>query len=109
LPVPIRNLAAEHGYLAAGMLLIKPVAAGPGDVVCRHAAIVTVNAHAVAWARNADALGRWLPRWSGCVTLTAGQVFVLSTAPDSFDSRYFGPIDGGHVLGVGQAIWTHGA
>ena len=106
---PVQAVATERGYLTARVLLIKPVAAGPGDVVCRHAAVVTVNAHAVAWAQNADALGRQLAPWSGCITLTAGQVFVLSTAPDSFDSRYFGPIGGGHVLGVGQAIWTQGA
>jgi len=108
LPEPVVALAAARGYLAAGALLIKPVVAGSGDIVCRHAAVITVNAHAVAWARNADALGRWLAPWSGCITLTAGQVFVLSMALDSFDSRYFGPIDDAHVLGVGQAIWTRG-
>jgi type IV secretory pathway protease TraF len=78
----------------------------PGDVVCRHAATVTVNADVVASARDADALGRYLPQWQGCRTLVAGQVFVLSTAPDSFDGRYFGPLNVAQVLGVGRAIWT---
>jgi conjugative transfer signal peptidase TraF len=106
LPDRTRALAIERGYLAGRALVIKPVAAGPGDVVCRHAAMVTVNGHAVAWAHRADGAGRVLPRWTGCLTLTASQVFVLSAAPGSFDSRYFGPVERVHVLGVGQPIWT---
>jgi type IV secretory pathway protease TraF len=31
---------------------------------------------------------------------------VLSAAPGSFDSRYFGPVERVHVLGVGRPIWT---
>jgi type IV secretory pathway protease TraF len=106
LPDPIRALAVERGYLAGRALVIKPVAAGPGDVVCRHAAMVTVNGRAVAWAHGADGSGRALPRWTGCLTLRASQVFVLSAAPGSFDSRYFGPVERAHVLGVGRPIWT---
>ena len=106
LPDPIRALAVERGYLAGRALVIKPVAAGPGDVVCRHAAMVTVNGHLVAWAHRADGSGRALPRWNGCLTLTATQVFVLSAASGSFDSRYFGPVERVHVLGVGRPIWT---
>jgi type IV secretory pathway protease TraF len=75
-------------------------------MVCRHAAMVTVNGHAVAWAHRADESGRALPRWTGCVTLTGAQVFVLSAVPGSFDSRYFGPVERVHVLGVGRPIWT---
>jgi conjugative transfer signal peptidase TraF len=103
---PVHALAVVRGYLAGRALLIKPVVAVPGDVVCRHAATVTVNADVVASARDADALGRYLPQWQGCRTLVAGQVFVLSTAPDSFDGRYFGPLNVAQVLGVGRAIWT---
>jgi type IV secretory pathway protease TraF len=64
-----------------------------------------VNGLPMAQARDADALGRPLPRWSGCVTLGAGQVFALSTAPDSFDSRYFGIVEAGHIVGTGHALW----
>jgi conjugative transfer signal peptidase TraF len=106
LPDPIRALALERGYLAGRALVIKPVTAGPGDVVCRHAAMVTVNGHPVAWAHRADGAGRALPRWNGCLTLTASQVFVLSPAPGSIDSRYFGPVERVHVLGVGWPIWA---
>jgi type IV secretory pathway protease TraF len=105
LPDALRTLAAVRGYLAPTALLIKPVAATMGDLVCRHGAIVTINGQAAAHASTADGLGRPLRHWTGCITLTAGQVFLLSTAPDSFDSRYFGHIDSVHVLGAAHAIW----
>jgi conjugative transfer signal peptidase TraF len=105
LPNVLRTLAAVRGYLAATALLIKPVTATMGDFVCRHGATVTINGLAAAHASAADGLGRPLPRWTGCITLTAGQVFLLSSAPDSFDSRYFGPIDRAHVLGAAHPIW----
>jgi conjugative transfer signal peptidase TraF len=103
---PVQALAVERGYLGAGALVIKPVAALSDDVVCRHGATVTVNGLPMARARDADGFGRPLPRWSGCVTLAAGEVFVLSTVPDSFDSRYFGAVVAQHIVGTGWAIWT---
>jgi conjugative transfer signal peptidase TraF len=101
----LRTLAAVRGYLAERAALIKPVAATMGDLVCRHGATVTINGQAAAHALASDGLGRPLPQWTGCITLAAGQVFLLSTAPGSFDSRYFGPIDSSHVLGAAHPVW----
>jgi conjugative transfer signal peptidase TraF len=106
LPNGLRTLAAVRGYLAATAPLIKPVTATMGDLVCRHGATVTINGHAAAHASTADGFGRPLPHWTGCITLAAGQVFLLSTAPDSFDSRYFGPIGSARVLGAAHPIWV---
>jgi conjugative transfer signal peptidase TraF len=107
LPEQLRAFAATRGYLSETALLIKPVAAGIGDVVCRHGDTVTINGKAAAHARSADERGHPLLHWSGCLTLAAGQVFVLSTAPDSFDSRYIGPIDRRHVLGAARPVWVN--
>jgi conjugative transfer signal peptidase TraF len=107
LPDALRALAAARGYLGETAYLIKPVAAGTADLVCRHAATLSINGQAVAQARTADARGRPLPRWTGCITLAAGQVLVLSSAPDSFDSRYFGPVDSRHVLGAARPVWVN--
>ena len=71
LPEPLRILAETRGYLRKGALLIKPVAAGAGDTVCRHGPLVTVNGRIVARARTLDAVGRPLPAWSGCFRLGA--------------------------------------
>jgi conjugative transfer signal peptidase TraF len=106
LPDALRTLAAARGYLGLTALLIKPVAAGLGDVVCRHGATVTINGKPAADARMADERGRPLLHWSGCTTLAASQVFVLSAAPDSFDGRYFGPINQSHVIGAAYPVWV---
>jgi type IV secretory pathway protease TraF len=82
------------------------VAAGAGDVVCRHGALITINGRAVAQARLTDTAGRPLPAWSGCIRLADTQVFVLAVDPDSFDSRYFGPVDGANVLGTASPVWV---
>ena len=107
LPNAQRALAAARRYLGLPALLIKPVAAGLGDLVCRHDATLTINGRATAHARTTDERGRPLPHWSGCTTLTSGQVFVLSATPDSFDGRYFGPIDRSQVLGTARPVWVN--
>ena len=109
LPEPLRILAETRGYLRKGALLIKPVAAGAGDTVCRHGALVTVNGRIVARASTLDAVGRTLPVWSGCFRLAADQIFVLSADPDSFDGRYMGPIDRAQVVGTAQPVWVRPA
>jgi conjugative transfer signal peptidase TraF len=109
LPEPLRILAETRGYLRKGALLIKPVVAGAGDTVCRHGAQVTVNGRIVARARTLDAAGRSLPAWSGCFQLGASDIFVLSVDPDSFDSRYMGPIDRAHVVGIALPVWVRQA
>jgi conjugative transfer signal peptidase TraF len=106
LPEPLRVLAETRGYLGKGALLIKPVVASAGDTVCRHGALVTINGRIAARARTLDAAGRSLPAWSGCFKLGASDMFVLSADPDSFDSRYMGPIARGHVVGFALPIWV---
>jgi len=106
LPEPLRILAETRGYLGKGALLIKPVVAGAGDTVCRHGALVTINGRVTARARTLDAAGRSLPAWSGCFKLGASDIFVLSADPDSFDSRYMGPIDRADVVGFALPIWV---
>jgi conjugative transfer signal peptidase TraF len=108
-PEPLRILAETRGYLRKGALLIKPVAAGPGDTACRHGPLVTINGRIVAHAGTLDAVGRPLPAWSGCFRLADDDIFVLSADPDSFDSRYMGPIDRARVVGIAQPVWVRQA
>jgi type IV secretory pathway protease TraF len=56
-----------------------------------------------------DAVGRPLPAWSGCFRLAANDIFVLSAGPDSFDSRYIGPVDRAQVVGSAQPVWVRQA
>jgi type IV secretory pathway protease TraF len=97
-------LGAKLGY-PKDTLLIKRVAALPGDIVCRHGNSVTVKAQTVRAAR-ADAQGHLLPVWEGCHTLLRGEVFLLGDHQSSFDSRYFGPVTKSELSGTYKAVIT---
>lgn len=104
-PAQARELAASRRYLPRNVPLVKRVAGIDGDTVCARGRTVTVNGTPVAARRAADAAGRPLPGWQGCVRLRAGMVFLLMTAPDSFDGRYFGPTVAPQVIGKAAPLW----
>ncbi|MDE2167765.1 MAG: S26 family signal peptidase [Alphaproteobacteria bacterium] len=106
LPPAARTLAAERGYLPFDVPVVKHVAALTGDIVCTHDSIITIDSRTAAKRLAADTRGRPLPAWTGCRVLHGGQVFLLNAAPDSFDGRYFGPVERRAVLGKLVAIWT---
>jgi len=87
--------------LPEGFLFMKPVIAGPGDRVCNSAEGLFVNDRLLALTASHDAIGQALPIWRGCGELVEGRYFMFSShAPNSFDSRYFGPIKVEVILGV---------
>jgi conjugative transfer signal peptidase TraF len=94
LPEPWRQLAATRGYLPFGVLALKRVVGGPGDVVCGYGVRVYLNGHLVATRARRDAAGRSMPYWTGCARLSRDQWFLLNPAARSFDSRYIGPVPG---------------
>ncbi len=111
LPAAGDAVAVARGYLAAGHPVIKPVAAVPGDTVCqrdgvsvRVAAGTTVQ-ETLGLVQASDRLGRLLPQWAGCQTLTHA-VFLLSPQPQSFDSRYVGSVPLNALRGEAIALWT---
>ncbi len=99
-PEAAGRLAAERGYLPTGVPLVKRVAAVAGERVCARADEVRIGGGVVAHALAADARGRPLHAWSGCGVLGPETVFLLmAEIPASFDSRYFGPVPVGSVIG----------
>ena len=95
-------LAGRLGYPADTMLL-KRVAALPGETVCREADTVTVRGRAVHADRR-DSRGTLLPFWVGCHILLPTEVFLLGDHPSSFDSRYFGPVLRRELSGTYQEV-----
>lgn len=106
LPDPARAFAHMRGYLPASAVVIKPVAALQGDILCRLGNVVSINGRVVALARNLDGAGRPLPRWRGCQRLRARFLGAIAKRSDSFDSRYFGPIDRHYLVGIAIPLWT---
>ncbi|WP_442756073.1 S26 family signal peptidase [Methylocystis sp. JAN1] len=106
-PEPLAEWLAARGYLPKGALLIKRVAAFPGQKVCRTDFTISVDGSVVAEANARDHAGRDLPRWSGCFTLKPGEVFLLNwDRPASLDGRYFGAFPVDAVIGRARPIWA---
>jgi conjugative transfer signal peptidase TraF len=106
LPPRLAAFAARRGYLARRAYLLKPIAAGAGDRVCRWGAQISVRGQRAGHAKWRDHLGRHLLVWQGCHRLKAGELFLLATDPDSFDSRYFGPITQDAVTARAVLLWS---
>ncbi|AIO34022.1 signal peptidase, peptidase S26 family protein [Burkholderia cenocepacia] len=106
LPATAAALAAQRGYLPAGVPLLKPVAAIAPQQVCISGGIVRIDGVPLAAVLRADRLGRALPSLQLCRRLDPGELFLLSvTNPASFDSRYFGPVSASTVIGVAHPVW----
>jgi conjugative transfer signal peptidase TraF len=105
LPPVIAAFAARRGYLPRAAYLLKPIAAIAGDLVCRSGEQVFVRGVPTATAQTADDTGNAMPTWRGCRVLQTGEVFVLANHPASFDSRYFGPLDGASAVGRAVPLW----
>ena len=100
-PDPAFPYADRHMAYLHRRPLLKRVAAGPGDRVCTRGDTLVINGLTRAPIQRWDREGRALPRWSGCRPLRADEVFVFSArVPNSFDSRYYGPVNRGAILGV---------
>ena len=96
--------AAERHFTDEGDRFLKRVAGAAGEEVCAAGAAVTLNGEQVAERQARDSAGRQLPTWEGCVTLGAGEVFLLGDAPDSFDGRYWGPTPVERIEGVWRRL-----
>lgn len=105
-PDSVRWLAARRRYVPANVPLLKQVAAQGGDRVCARGNSIYIDGRRAAIRYAVDSHGRPLPWWRGCGRLHAGQFFLLMPAPDSFDSRYFGPVDRVAIIGGATPLWT---
>ncbi len=105
-PPEIAGFIAERGYTAPDVPLLKHVAAVAGQRVCRRSSRITVDARPLGAAQLTDRLGRPMPRWQGCTTLTNDMLFLMNAdVPGSLDGRYFGPLSADTVLGRAVPIW----
>lgn len=89
------------------MPLIKRVLALPGANVCRQGPTIIAYDRAYGEARERDRLGRPLPSWQGCRMLAESEIFLMNwDAPDSLDSRYFGPLPVTSIVARALPLWT---
>jgi conjugative transfer signal peptidase TraF len=105
-PASLAQFLASRGYLPVGVPMLKHIGAVWGQTVCRYGRKVRIDGAPVGEALGTDRLGRPLPVWQGCLTLSAGEVFLFNQdVRDSFDGRYFGLVSTGQILGRARPIW----
>ncbi len=118
LETPAFRLAMNRNYIGAGSCpnqsspLLKPVAAVAGDTVTLSPQGVQVNQTWLPQSKifNYDSAERPLPHWPyGLYTVHSGEVWLFSThSLQSYDSRYFGPIDEARITTSVTPLWTGG-
>jgi type IV secretory pathway protease TraF len=96
----VRIYASSRGYLPQDVWLLKSVFTIHPSIICRFGPHVFVDGKQVAKAKIVDKMHRALPVWKGCIALSSTQYFVLGRHRDSFDSRYFGPIERKQIVGT---------
>ncbi len=96
----VQIYASNRGYLPQEVLLLKPIFATQSSITCRFGSYVFVDGKHVATAKIIDQKHRPLPVWKGCKALKPSQFLVLGGHRNSFDSRYFGPIEQSQVIGT---------
>jgi conjugative transfer signal peptidase TraF len=101
-----RSIASQRRYIPDNVPLVKQVAAMAGDDVCGLGPIIFVNGVKLLQRLAADAKGRPLLWWNGCVRLRGRQLFLaMPNNPASFDGRYFGVTEGDLVVGKARLLW----
>ena len=107
LPGDIASFAAKRDYLPHHVPVLKRIAATAGQRVCVRDGAVLIDGASLATTLTLDGKRRPLTAWSHCRKLETGELFLLNaSAPSSFDSRYFGPIDVSFVRGRAMLLWT---
>jgi conjugative transfer signal peptidase TraF len=99
---------ARTGHCGADWYILKPVAAGPGDLVDTSGAALFINGREIApMPPERDAAGRTLPVWRGACVLGPDEFFAFSDRiPNSFDSRCYGPIRRAQIAAVRKPLVT---
>ncbi len=106
-PFDAEQLAVQRGYLGANVPLVKHVGGLAGDWICTAGMRVSINGRPAAIRLARDTAGRALPGWTGCRRLRSDEVFLLNgSVPQSFDSRYFGPVSRNAVQAVLRPLWV---
>ncbi|GAB1394093.1 hypothetical protein MASR1M60_22570 [Rhodocyclaceae bacterium] len=95
-PIPVDALPGGGSCPGGKLPLLKRVVAGAGDHVVVDTEGVTVNGVLLPASapKQFGRDGTPLPSAVGVWILDSGHIWVAGEHPDSFDSRYFGPVSG---------------
>lgn len=92
---PIPHPSIGRGPCPDGsMSLVKRVVGVAGDIVTATDAGIEINGQPLPNSRpvDLDSQGSALPHLRGSFLIVQGEIWVAGEHPNSFDSRYFGPV-----------------
>jgi conjugative transfer signal peptidase TraF len=95
---------ARH-FDSAGDRFIKRVAATGGDLVCVRDGVVTINGARAAVQHESTSDRRHLEAWQDCRVFNADEILLLGDTYDSFDGRYWGPVERSQIEGVWRPLF----
>jgi conjugative transfer signal peptidase TraF len=107
IPPAARNyMETRTGRNGENWYILKPIVAGPGDRVDTTGKWLLINGRQIApMPPINDTGGRSLPIWRDNRVLGADEFFVFSNRiPNSFDSRFYGPIRREQIAAVRKAL-----
>jgi conjugative transfer signal peptidase TraF len=106
IPKNVSDLVQKRRWAPEGLtyLLMKPIAAKAGDRILISEKGLFLNSVYVGAVERFDSVGLPLPAIYGEFVLKQNELFTLSYHENSFDSRYFGPIQKSAVKGVVEPL-----
>lgn len=106
-PALAAGYVARHLSYLRHAPILKVLAAGPGSFVCTSSGRLVIDGRIEAPIARHDSHGAPVPRWNGCRRLGPGEWFSYSNrVPNSFDSRYYGPVRSAELIAVYRPLWV---
>jgi conjugative transfer signal peptidase TraF len=114
-PLRVASLGQKHGYIGPGSCpesvepLLKIIVATKGDIVVKSPLGISVNGRLLLESKplQVDAVGRFLVSWSTEIyRMPSGRIWLYAPSERSWDSRYWGPVPTGNVLGIADPLIT---
>jgi conjugative transfer signal peptidase TraF len=104
-PEEVRRMVKDRHWLRDNGFLVKPLIGLRGDFVCTRFGRFKVAGHDFGGIEKSDKEGRNLPEYDACGVIQSGFLVGIEGMANSFDSRYYGPIQECSVLGIAVPLW----
>ncbi len=85
----------QRNWILGNASFLKQISAIPGDTVCIQKNTVLINGKETGTVKTVDRNGEELPKIlknTFCRKLNKGEFWTATHHPNSFDSRYYGPV-----------------
>jgi conjugative transfer signal peptidase TraF len=107
-PAARAYVLGRTGNSGENWYILKPIVAGPGDLVDTTGEWLIVNGHRIApMPPRTDSSHHPLPFWRDSRILHRDEFFVFSNRiPNSFDSRCYGPIQRDQIEAIRMPLVT---